>query len=71
MAEDLTVWPRARSRDQTRLLQNESYGMYFGLDDLDIENLHIIGLCCSSISCFASVVSIYWLVRMHRSFRHE
>lgn len=71
MAEDSTIWPMAGSRRQAVSAPEETYEMYSGLTDLNIEHLHILGLCLSSISFLASVTSLYWLVRMRRSFRHE
>lgn len=71
MAEDFTVSSEIGLREEALSPQVESYQMYVGLTAQEIENLHIIGLCFSSLSFLASVTSLYWLVRMRRSFRHE
>lgn len=71
MAEDSIVWPLVGSREQRLSAQENIYDMFLGLNDKDIRHLHTIALCVTPISFLASVASLYWLVRMRRSFRHE
>lgn len=71
MADDSIDSPISGSREQALSAQEDAYQMYVGLTVQEIKNLRIIGLCFSTISFLASVTSVYWLVRMRRSFRHE
>lgn len=71
MAEAQIPRPMVAPREETASVKAETYGIYYGLDDNDVEILHVLGLVVSSVSFFATCISGYWLVRMRRSFRHE
>lgn len=71
MGDDSTVWPSAGSQERRQSAQKDNYDMFVGLSDVDIIHIHTIALCVTLISFLASVVSLYLLVRMRRSFRHE
>lgn len=61
----------ANPRNDTASVKAGVYEMYNGLNESDIETLHVVGLILSSISFLATCISGYWLVRMRRNFRHE
>ncbi|KAJ0114718.1 hypothetical protein J7T55_004962 [Diaporthe amygdali] len=71
MASDLPDWLAPRSRGPRPDTPEDESTMEFGLDLTLTRELKMMSLGLSSISLLAGLLSIYWLVRMRRSFRHD
>lgn len=71
MAGDWTDRLMAAPRDDTASMKASTYELYYGLEKSKVKTMHIVGLALSSVSFLATCISVYWLVRMRRSFRHE
>lgn len=71
MAAVLPDWLAARSTNSKPARLEDVSTLESELDWSAARNLKIISLVLSSISLLAGSLSMYWLVRMRRSFRHE
>lgn len=71
MAAVLPDWLAARSLHSEPAKPKNVSTLESELDWSAVRNLKIISLVLSSISLLAGSLSMYWLVRMRRSFRHE
>lgn len=71
MAEILLDWLAARSPHSNAAKPQNVSTLESELGWPAARNLKIISLVLSSISLLAGSLSMYWLVRMRRSLRHE
>lgn len=66
-----TIIPAISTATAEKVGPDASPWLYIGLGDSDVRSLQTMGLVFASISLVATCLSVYWLVRMHRGFRHE
>lgn len=71
MAPILQHWLTPRSLHSRSDRPENGSSLESGLDWPTARSLKVISLGFSSASLMASSLSIYWLIRMRRSFRHE
>lgn len=67
----LPDWLAARSQHSRPVKPDDVSAPESEFDWSEARNLKIISVVFSSISLLAGSLSMYWLVRMRRSFRHE
>lgn len=71
MAVILPDWLAARSPHSRPVKPDDLSTPESEFDWSQARNLKIISMVFSSVSLLAGSLSMYWLVRMRRSFRHE
>lgn len=71
MTATLSDWLAARSSNPRPAKPDYVSTLESELEWSAARNLKIVSLVLSSLSLLAGALSMYWLVRMRRSFRHE